>query len=175
MEKFNYEGLCKTLEQLSDFEKKTNLRVVQFGVLKGLNLEDIKWVGQGLIIQDGCTSLFQKILKNDNLKADVNVLSYCWCGDFIRSVFSSGHMRPDCFNPYKDRCNLIEYMLRDFVLFASGNLNPSRIFMYISLSMDPYNYAVISSMRRISSSSETAKLIKKRNVIASMTGEYVSS
>ena len=85
------------------------------------------------------------------------------------------HMRPDCFNPYKDRCNLIEYMLRGFVLFASGNLNPSGIFMYISLSMDPYKYAVITSMRRISSPSETAKLIKKRNVIASMTGEYVSS
>ena len=41
------------------------------------------------------------------------------------------HIRPDCFNPYKDRCNLIEYMLQDDVLFASGNLNPSGIFMYI--------------------------------------------
>ena len=41
------------------------------------------------------------------------------------------HMRPDCFNPYKDHCNLIEYMLRGFVVFASGNLNPSGIFMYI--------------------------------------------
>ena len=50
------------------------------------------------------------------------------------------HMYPNYFNPYKDRCNLIEYMLRGFVLFTPGNLNPSRIFMYISLSMDPYNY-----------------------------------
>ena len=41
------------------------------------------------------------------------------------------HMRPNYFNPYKDRCNLIEYMLRDFVLFASGNLNHSGIFIYI--------------------------------------------
>ena len=47
--------------------------------------------------------------------------------------------------------------------------------MYISLSMDPYKYAVITSMRRISSSSDTTKLIKKRNVIVSITGEYVSS
>ena len=46
------------------------------------------------------------------------------------------HMRPDCFNPYIYRCNLIEYMLQDDVLFASGNLNPSGIFMYISLSFD---------------------------------------
>ena len=84
-------------------------------------------------------------------------------------------MRPDCFNPYKDHCNLIEYMLRGFVLFASGNLNPLGIFMYISLSMDPYKYVVITSMRRISNLSETAKLIKKQNVIASMIGKYVSS
>ena len=90
VEKFNYEGLCKALEQLSDFEKRANSRVVQSGVLKGLNLEDIKRAGQGLILQDGCTGFFQKILKNDNLKADVNVLSYCWCGDFIKSAFSSG-------------------------------------------------------------------------------------
>ena len=85
------------------------------------------------------------------------------------------HMSPDCFNPYKDYCNLIEYMLQGFVLFALGNLNPLGIFMYISLSMDPYKYAVITSMRRIFSLSKTTKLIKKQNVIASMTGEYVSS
>ena len=46
------------------------------------------------------------------------------------------HMCPDCFNLYRDRCNLIEYILRGFVLFASGNVNPSGI--YMSLSMDPY-------------------------------------
>ena len=85
------------------------------------------------------------------------------------------HMRPDCFNSYKNHCNLIEYMLQGFVQFASGNLNPSGIFMCLSLFMDPYKYVVITSMRCISNPSKTAKLIKKRNVIASMTGEYVSS
>ena len=85
------------------------------------------------------------------------------------------HMHPDCFNPYKDRCNLIKYMLRGFVQFASSNLNPSRIFMYISLSMNLYKYVIIIFMRRISSPIGTAKLINKRNVIASITGEYVSS
>ena len=40
-------------------------------------------------------------------------------------------MGPDCFNPYRDRCNLIDHILRDFLLFASFNLNPSRIFIYI--------------------------------------------
>ena len=31
----------------------------------------------------------------------------------------------NCFSPPKDHCNLIDYMLRGFVLFASSNLNPS--------------------------------------------------
>ena len=84
-------------------------------------------------------------------------------------------MHPDCFNPYKDHCNLIEYMLRGFVLFASSNLNPLGIFKYISLSMDLYKYVVITSMRCISCPFKTAKLIKKQNVIASMMEEYVSS
>ena len=71
-------------------------------------------------------------------------------------------MLPNCFDPYRDRCNLIEHILRDFVLFASSNLNHLGIFIYIyiyiyicmyiyiyiyiyiymyvymSLSMDPY-------------------------------------
>ena len=84
-------------------------------------------------------------------------------------------MRPDCFNPYKDHCSLIEYMLRGIVLIASGSLNPLGIFLCISLSMDLYKYIVITSMRCISSPSNTAKLMKKRNVIASITGEYVPS
>ena len=65
--------------------------MVQSGVLKGLNQEDIKRAGQGLILQDGCKGFFQKIMKNENLTAAVNILSYCWCGDLIRSAFSSGN------------------------------------------------------------------------------------
>lgn len=89
MEEFDYEGLCNALEQLAAFERKANERVVESGVLKGLNVEDIKRAGQSLI-QDGCRSFFQKIVKNENLKADVHVLSYCWCNDLIVSAFSSG-------------------------------------------------------------------------------------
>ncbi|GMY06205.1 bifunctional TH2 protein, mitochondrial-like [Fagus crenata] len=89
-EKFDYEGLHKALEQVAEFEKRANRRVVESGVLKGLYLEDIKRAGQRLILQDGCTGFFQKILKNDTLDTDVHVLSYCWCGDLIRSAFSSG-------------------------------------------------------------------------------------
>ena len=71
------------------------------------------------------------------------------------------HMRSAYFNPYKDRCNLIKYMLQVFALFVSGNLNPSWIFLYISLSMDLHKYVVITSMRHISGPYETTKLIKK--------------
>ncbi|TQE02506.1 hypothetical protein C1H46_011914 [Malus baccata] len=31
-----------------------------------------------------------KKLSSENLNANVHVLSYCWCGDVIRSAFSSG-------------------------------------------------------------------------------------
>ncbi|KAM1052193.1 hypothetical protein FF1_033677 [Malus domestica] len=87
---FDYEKLHKALEKLSDFERKANNRVTKSGVLKGLNLEDIKRAGERLILQDGCINFFQKIVKSENLNTNVHVLSYCWCGDLIRSAFSSG-------------------------------------------------------------------------------------
>jgi hypothetical protein len=83
-------------------------------------------------------------------------------------------MRPDFFKPYKDFCSLIEYMFRDFELYALGILYASRIFIYLSLSNDPYRYAVITSIKRISKFYVTSKLIKNLNVIAFITGEYVS-
>lgn len=89
VEEFNYEGLCRASEQLSDFEKRANSRVIKSGVLKGLNLEDLKRAGEHLILQDGCKGFFQEIVKRENLKTDIHVLSCCWCGDLIRSAFSS--------------------------------------------------------------------------------------
>ncbi|XP_044503704.1 bifunctional TH2 protein, mitochondrial-like [Mangifera indica] len=90
--KFDYEGLCEALKQLAEFERKANSRVVESGVLKGINLEDIKRTGQLLTLQDGCRGFFQKIVKSENYKTNVHVLSYCWCGDLIRSAFSSGDL-----------------------------------------------------------------------------------
>lgn len=87
---FVYNNLHKALEQLSEFENKANNRVIESGVLKGLNIEDIKRAGERLILQDGCIDFFKKIVKSENLNANVHVLSYCWCGDLIRSAFSSG-------------------------------------------------------------------------------------
>lgn len=88
-EKFNYEHLSKALEQLSDFEKKANTRVIESGVLKGLYFDDIKRAGERLILQDGCPAFFKSITGNENWRKNVHVLSYCWCGDLIRSAFSS--------------------------------------------------------------------------------------
>ncbi|KAJ0795680.1 putative HAD superfamily protein [Helianthus annuus] len=62
-EEFDYEGLKTTLEQLSEFERRANKKVIESNVLKGLNL---KRAGERLI------------------------LSCCWCADLIRSSFSSG-------------------------------------------------------------------------------------
>ncbi|KAJ7978151.1 Heme oxygenase-like multi-helical protein [Quillaja saponaria] len=89
LENFNYEKLHAALQKLSEFEKRANNRVIESGVLKGLNLEDIKRAGERLILQDGCTSFFQGIVENESLNANIHVLSYCWCGDLIRSAFSS--------------------------------------------------------------------------------------
>ncbi|KAI3459056.1 hypothetical protein Pfo_015719 [Paulownia fortunei] len=93
-EKFNYEGLRRALEHLSDFEKKANLRVIESGVLKGLSVDDIKRAGERLILQDGCTNFFLNAVRNENLNTNIHVLSYCWCGDLIRSAFSSGGLDP---------------------------------------------------------------------------------
>ncbi|KAJ8760585.1 hypothetical protein K2173_015252 [Erythroxylum novogranatense] len=87
---FNYQTLCKALEPLSDFERRANSRVIESGVLKGLNFEDIKRAGERLILRDGCTSFFQKLVKNEKINANVHFLSYCWCADLIRSALSSG-------------------------------------------------------------------------------------
>ncbi|GKA74630.1 bifunctional TH2 protein, mitochondrial-like protein isoform X1 [Tanacetum coccineum] len=90
VEKFDHEGLTKALEQLSDFEKSANMRVIESEILKGLNLEDIQGAGECLVFQDGCMEFFKSIRNNNNLNAEVHVLSFCWCADLIRSAFSSG-------------------------------------------------------------------------------------
>ncbi|MQM05619.1 hypothetical protein Taro_038438, partial [Colocasia esculenta] len=89
---FDYEGLCKALEQLSQFEKRANMRVCESGVLKGLNVDDIIRAGERLILQDGCRNFFQNIVSKKELNVEAHILSYCWCGDLIRSALSSGDL-----------------------------------------------------------------------------------
>uniref|UniRef100_A0A0D9XB13 Thiaminase-2/PQQC domain-containing protein n=1 Tax=Leersia perrieri TaxID=77586 RepID=A0A0D9XB13_9ORYZ len=86
----DYDQLYKSLGVLSEFEKLANSRVVDSGVLRGMNLDDIRKAGERLILQDGCKNFYQKIGKTrENLNLDVHILSYCWCAELIRSAFSS--------------------------------------------------------------------------------------
>ncbi|XP_017698250.2 bifunctional TH2 protein, mitochondrial-like isoform X2 [Phoenix dactylifera] len=102
---FDYEGLCKSLGLLSDFEKQANSRVIESGVLKGTSLDDIKRAGEHLILQDGCTDFFQNVVKKkEKLNMDLHVLSYCWCADLLRSAFSSG-----CLNYLNIHTNEFNY------------------------------------------------------------------
>ncbi|ONK73663.1 uncharacterized protein A4U43_C04F33970 [Asparagus officinalis] len=90
VKEFDYEHLHKSLEQLANFEKRTNSRVVESGMLRGVNLHDIKRAGEHLKLHDGCKDFFQKIVKKkETLTVDLHILSYCWCADLIRSAFSS--------------------------------------------------------------------------------------
>ncbi|XP_076895328.1 bifunctional TH2 protein, mitochondrial-like [Bidens hawaiensis] len=89
VEKFDYEGLQRVLEQLSDFEKRANTRVIESKILSGLNIDDIKRTGQHVVLQEGCIDFFKSVTKTQNLDASVHVVSYCWCGDLIRSAFES--------------------------------------------------------------------------------------
>ncbi|KAK8945869.1 hypothetical protein KSP40_PGU009555 [Platanthera guangdongensis] len=88
---FVLDDIYERLQQLSDFEKKANSRVIQSGVLKGMNVDDIKRAGELLKLHDGCSDFFQKTVGlKERLHTDIHILSYCWCADLIRSAFSSG-------------------------------------------------------------------------------------
>ncbi|KAJ0963666.1 hypothetical protein J5N97_028788 [Dioscorea zingiberensis] len=101
----DFDGLYKILEQLSDFEKRANSRYVESGVLRGMNLDDIKRAGERLILQDGCQEFFRKVVSNkEKLKSDLHVISYCWCADLIRSAFAS-----DVLNAMSIHSNEFEY------------------------------------------------------------------
>ncbi|TVU04463.1 hypothetical protein EJB05_47573 [Eragrostis curvula] len=82
----DYSQLYKGLEVLAEFEKLANSRVVDSGVLRGMNLEDIRKAGERLILQDGCKKHWKT---RDKLNLDIHILSYCWCAELIRSAFSS--------------------------------------------------------------------------------------
>nr|GMD35092.1 probable aminopyrimidine aminohydrolase, mitochondrial [Ipomoea batatas] len=103
-ENFNYEGLQKAFEPLSDILKHLNSEVMKAGVLKGLKLEDIKQTGESWFYQNVCMDFFQALIKNESLDADVHVLSYCWCDELIRSTLSAGGL-----NGLKVHANELEF------------------------------------------------------------------
>ncbi|KAG8379071.1 hypothetical protein BUALT_Bualt07G0050100 [Buddleja alternifolia] len=90
IEKSDFIGLREAIRPISVFEEKANSRVVEFEVLKGLNVEHIRRAGEHMILQDGCMDFFHSAINNENLNTHIHVISYCWCGDLIRSALSSG-------------------------------------------------------------------------------------
>lgn len=54
----DYEGLYQRLEQFSQLETEANFKVVESGFLEGINIEDIKKVGECLAFQDECANFF---------------------------------------------------------------------------------------------------------------------
>ncbi|XP_031092311.1 bifunctional TH2 protein, mitochondrial-like [Ipomoea triloba] len=103
-ENLNHKGLRKALEKVSYIEKEANLSVIKFGGLKGLKLKDIILAGERSILHDVCFEFFQTVKKKESLNADVHVLSYCWCGDLIRSTLSAGGL-----NGIKVHANELEF------------------------------------------------------------------
>lgn len=103
---FNYDTVQTRLEPFSVLEKRANSRVVQSRVLKGLSLEGIKQVGGRQILLDGCSTFFQKVMKNARLNAAINVLSYSWCDEFIKSAFSS--LKLDALNMHANQLTFKE-------------------------------------------------------------------
>ena len=93
-----------------------------------------------------------------NIHGHIGLFTYLSFNKYLlRQLY---HMRPDCFNPYEDHCSLIEYILQDFELCTSGTFNPFGIFIYMSLSNDPYKYAITTSIGRMHGPSEAIKVIK---------------
>ncbi|KAI3442925.1 uncharacterized protein J3R85_000640 [Psidium guajava] len=88
---FNHGSLVQALEQVADFKKRANSRVMESGVLRGLKLEDIIKAGESLTLQDGCISFYQK-LTQINVDVNVHILSYCWCMGFDHSNVHSNEL-----------------------------------------------------------------------------------
>ena len=78
------------LELVSEAEENASERMENSGLLQGLTLERVKFVGKQIVLQDGCRRFFRKVLKNESPNIDVHVISDCLCSELIRSAFSSG-------------------------------------------------------------------------------------
>ena len=75
-------------------------------------------------------SVFDYLIK---MHGHIGLLAYTSFNKYsLRRLY---HMSPDCFNPYRDLRNLIEHILRGFAFTTSRNVNPSGIFIYMSLSI----------------------------------------
>ncbi|XP_026381411.1 bifunctional TH2 protein, mitochondrial-like [Papaver somniferum] len=82
---FDYDGLCKVLEQLSVIRDNGISRIIETGVLKGLSLSRMQLAGTRMNLYHGCVNFFEKVFRNEALNASAHVIS-CWCEDLMRSA-----------------------------------------------------------------------------------------
>lgn len=86
---YDHAGLHHALELVLEAEEKASETMENSGLLRGLTLERVKFVGKHIVLQDGCRSFFRKIMENKCPNMDVLVISDCLCSELIRSAFSS--------------------------------------------------------------------------------------
>jgi hypothetical protein len=91
---------------------------------------------------------------------------------FSRNSFNRlYHILPDCFKSYRDLTSFTQYILR--FVFVFGTEIPSRIFMCISESNDPYKYMVTTSINCKDGCFYVARDIRYQKVITFITREYI--
>ncbi|KAI3976666.1 hypothetical protein MKX01_008524 [Papaver californicum] len=66
---FDYDCLCKILEQLSVIRETRISRIIEAGVLKGLSLSPMQSAGKKMRLCYGCVNFFEKIFRNKALNA----------------------------------------------------------------------------------------------------------
>ncbi|PKA58759.1 thiaminase (transcriptional activator TenA) [Apostasia shenzhenica] len=122
---FDMDDLYKHFEHLSEFEKQANSRVFESGVLRDMNIDDIKESGEHLKLQEGCASFLQKIvMQKKKMNAELHILSYCWCADLIRSALSAA----GCLGSVSVHSN--EFM------YAEGSLSTGEVLRNIETPLD---------------------------------------
>ena len=90
------------------------------------------------------SSTYTEIIANSLLDLFMNIHGHI--GSFLYPSFRRYslsqlyHIRPDCFNLYKD-FSLIEYCFHEFKVHASGSWNPSGIFICLYINL--YIYVII--------------------------------
>ncbi|GMN69740.1 hypothetical protein TIFTF001_038781 [Ficus carica] len=88
---YDYAGLRHTLELVSEAEEKASERMENSGLLQGLTLERVKFVGKQIVLQDGCRSeLIRSAFSSDLdvLNVHSNELTYVTTGEIFKTVQS---------------------------------------------------------------------------------------
>ncbi|PON66841.1 heme oxygenase-like, multi-helical [Trema orientale] len=87
--KFDYDGLCIALKQVTEFKKKTTEKMEESGVMKDLSLDNIQNAIPKPPLFDDWREFFQKTVKAKCPSIQLSVISHFSFGDMIRNAFPS--------------------------------------------------------------------------------------